>query len=172
MGEGMGYGSLVSRLKNDDLTAFDEIYDLSKKAVYYAAYAILRNKESAEDVMQETYLKLLEKKKRLREDIDIVAYLVAMAKNAAFDQAKRSRREQLSEAEEDIGSHSEAPLDTGLVAKIRQILNPKEADVLLLRAISELTFKEISKLRGVPVGTLTWTYQEARRKVMEALGTT
>ena len=164
------YSDIIKRLKSEDLTAFDEIYALTKKAVYYTAYSVFKSKEVAEDIMQETYLALLEKKNKLREDLDLPAYLVTMAKNASYDLYMKRKRE--NELDEGVGVDTvfDPGPDSGLISRIKELLSPKEFEIFILRALGEYSFKEISKMKGIPVGTLTWSYQEARKKLSAALG--
>lgn len=162
------YAELIERLQRDDLTAFDEIYDLSKKGVYYAAYVVFHDRHIAEDVMQETYLDLLEKKSKLRLDIDLPAYLVSMAKNRSYDLYMKKKKEHTLE-DELVGGPLEVPADSGLLNKIKGILDEREFSVFVLRVLGDYSFKEISKMKGIPVGTLTWLYQESRKKLEKEL---
>ena len=50
------------------------------------------------------------------------------------------------------------------------ILNDKEYMVFTLKVLGDYSFKEISKMKNIPVGTLTWLYQEARKKLEKKLG--
>lgn len=163
------YETLIKRLQDEDLSAFDEIYDLTKKAVYYAGYSVFGNQHIAEEIMQDTYLALLEKKSKLRLDIDLPAYLVTMAKNRAYDLYMKRKKE--GHLEEDLTADApEMPDDTGLMRLIKETLGEQEYMVFILRVLGEYSFKEISKMKGVPVGTLTWAYQEARKKLQKVLG--
>lgn len=163
------YAHLIRRLKDGDLSGFDEIYDLSKKAVYYTAYSVFLNRDTAEDVMQETYLSLLEKKHKIPDDCDIVAYLCTMARNASFDLYKKLKKHG-ELLEEHTPGELEGTLDSGLLEKIGTLLNEKEYMVFLLRALGDFSFKEIAKMKGIPTGTATWLYQEARKKLQSELG--
>lgn len=162
------YRALLKRLKEGDLSSFDEIHAATHKSVFYASYIVFANPEIAEDLSQETYLTFLEKKDKLDLDIDVPAYLVTMAKNKAFDLYKRMKKERAIE-EEKIGRMDDIH-DSGLVDLIKKTLSEKEASVFLLKVLGDYSFKEISKMKGIPLGTLTWMYQEARKKLAIALG--
>lgn len=169
MSEQQRYDELINRLRRDDLSSFDEIYALTSKAVYYAAYVVFYDKPTAEDILQETYVTLLEKKGKLRPGIDLPAYLVTIAKNKAYDLYMKRKKEHHLE-EELHADPAELPMDSGLLQTIRENLNEKEYEVFTLRVLGEYSFKEISKMKGIPTGTLTWLYQEARKKLATALG--
>ena len=161
----------LQRLKNGDDRAFEEIYDASKKNVYFAIYLIVKNKEVTEDLMQETYLDLLEKKKKLRDDIDIVPFLVTSAKNKAINYYNHNKMEgEFALSLTTYSYASDRVLDTGLLKVVKETLSEEECEVFLLHVIGEYTFKEISKLTKKPIGTLTWMYQECRKKLIDKLG--
>ena len=60
-------------------------------------------------------------------------------------------------------------LDTGLLKVVKDTLEEKECEVFLLHVLGEYTFQEISKMLDIPIGTLTWTYQESRKKLEAVL---
>lgn len=158
------------RLQNKDLSAFDEIYAESKKSVYYAIYLIVKDPDTAEDLMQETYMDFLQYSPRLKLDTDVTAFLVTSSKNKAINYYNRHKKEQefLSTLHNYSYAHDKL-LDTGLLDVIRKNLDEKECEIFLLHVLGEYTFSEISKMKNIPVGTLTWMYQQARKKLQTIL---
>lgn len=158
---------LLKRIRQDDLSAFDEIYKMSQKAVYFAIYVIHPNNEICEDLSQETYLDFLRKKPHLKKDEDIVPFLVNMAKNKALDLYRRKKKEGVfpEDSENFIGTHD--ALESDLIDKIKEGLTDKEYRVFILKALGEYSFQEISEMTQIPLGTCTWLYQEARKKLQE-----
>ena len=57
---------LIKRIINGDVSAFDLLYEQTRKSVYYVALSVLRDKRLAEDVMQSTYIKVLQNVSRYR----------------------------------------------------------------------------------------------------------
>ncbi len=51
---------LISKVANNDLNALKEIYELSKTTIFATALSILKNKEDAEDILHDTYIKVYE----------------------------------------------------------------------------------------------------------------
>ena len=158
-------------LKGGDMSSFDVIYHLSKKGVYYAIYLIIKNQAIAEDLMQDTYVSFLDKLNKLNDDIDVLAYLVTMAKNLALNYYKRHKKEMellanhipFSYYEENFSNHD-------LLKVMKETLSEKEMQIFMLRIIGEYSFKEISQIMNIKIGTLTWAYQEARAKLVNKLG--
>lgn len=160
----------MTRLQPNIRITFDEIYEGSRKSVFYAIYLVVKSVELSEDLMQETYVDFLEKKidKPLEESI---ALLVTMAKNKAINYYNRHKKEE--EFINSLTSYSyyeDSVLDTGLLDRIKENLDDGEYELFLLRVLGEYSFKEISKLKKIPVGTLTWKYQESRKKLQKVFG--
>ena len=51
---------IIKELKNNDYRSFDEFYSMTSKLVYYIIAGIIRNKDTVEDLMQDTYLKFIQ----------------------------------------------------------------------------------------------------------------
>lgn len=160
----------VQRIINNDMTAFDEIYNESKKSVYFAIYVVTKSKEVTEDLMQETYMEFLQKIKKLPPKVDVTAYLVTSAKNKAINFYNRYKRERdYILMLENYSYQKDKVYDTGLLEVIKNTLSEKEANVFFMKVLGEYSFKEISKILKIPIGTLTWTYQECRKKLQKVL---
>lgn len=147
----------LERLKNNDLTAFDEIYLESKKSVFYVIYLITKSVEDTEDLMQETYLDFLSYYKKLKPDTDIIAFLVTSGKNKALNFYNRNKRKDDYISKLKNYSYSnDKYFDTGLLKTIQDNLSEKEFEVFTLHTLGEYSFKEMSKILNMPIGTLTW----------------
>lgn len=84
----MPLDKLIKRLKNGDSSAFDEIYNQTRKSVYYVALSILRDKPLAEDVMQTTYIRVLKNLNSYTIGTNALAWIVKIAKNEALNLKK------------------------------------------------------------------------------------
>lgn len=161
----------IKRLKSDDMSSFDEIYELSRKSVYYTIYLVVKDSAASEDLMQEVFIDLLLNKDKLKENDNLGALLTTSAKNKAINYYNRHRREEEYLMTLDDSSYSvDDNLDSGLLSKIKGILNEKEYMVFVLHVLGDYSFKEISEIKKIPTGTLTWLYQEARKKLELELG--
>ena len=100
-----------------------------------------------------------------------------MARNMAIDHLRKHKREVLEsfsndENEEapafevagDDDTEAEVIEDVGIKEAISQ-LDPKEQQIINMKVLSEMTFAEISKELGIPMGTVTWRYQAAIKKL-------
>ncbi|MCK5731427.1 MAG: hypothetical protein KAH13_00260, partial [Tenericutes bacterium] len=75
----------IRQLKSGDQNAFDMIYKLTHRKIYFVALPILRDKALAEDIMQDTYLKFLEKLYDYKTK-NSLAYILTIARNLAINE--------------------------------------------------------------------------------------
>jgi len=165
--------SLVLKLKEGKNGYFDELYELTKKQVFYMCYSIVKNTSDAEDLLQDTYLKFLNNIHKVKENNQILGYLLTIAKNTSLNFIKRRNKETIIEwdniAENDTKPTNYENLE--LVDKMKKILKPLEFQIVILHVINELKHNEIAKLLKKPLGTITYTYKCAidklRREINE-----
>ena len=90
----MALDKYIKKLINGDASAFDEIYNQTRKSVYYAALAVLRDKALAEDVMQTTYMRVLKSIQSYTLGTNASAWIIKIAKNEALNIKKLIMREK------------------------------------------------------------------------------
>ena len=147
---------------------FDEFYDLTHKKVYFMAYSLLRDEASSEDITQEVYMKVLEKPKRIKPDGNIMSYLIEMSKNTTLNYLKKEQRSSIEYMEE-ISGEDDPDItdlkDTEVFQLMKKKLSEKEFTIVILHVVNDLKHDEISKLLNIPLGTVTWTYNNALKKL-------
>lgn len=162
--------TLLEQFKSGNLEQFDEFYNSTKKSVYFAIYLIIKDEMMTEDLMQETYVEFLENVKRIPKNANVEGFLVTSAKNKAINYYNRHKREvEFSSSLVTYSYSSDKLMDTGLLKIVKDTLEEKECQIFLLHVLGEYTFQEISNMLGIPLGTLTWTYQECRKKLEAVL---
>ena len=73
---------LVKRLKNGDLRAFDELYKMYSSKLLYFTLGYVRSNEDAEDIVQEVFLTIWRKHKKIKEEHSFNSYLFTITFNA------------------------------------------------------------------------------------------
>jgi RNA polymerase sigma-70 factor (ECF subfamily) len=74
-------GELVRKLKSGDLNAFNQLFDLYSSKLYRLAYGYLKSKADAEELVQDTFCKIWERKNDLKEEFQFRSYLFTIAFN-------------------------------------------------------------------------------------------
>jgi RNA polymerase sigma-70 factor (ECF subfamily) len=151
-------------------------------AAYTLARYLVRNGIDAEDVVQEACLRALRYFKGFRgeEGQSARAWWLAIVRNTAYTWRRRGRADALA-TEFDEAQHSEAIADehpeaalvrSGAKEALGRALDrlaPEFREVVVLRELQGLSYKEISDVAGVPVGTVMSRLSRARARLQQAL---
>ena len=161
----------VSAFQKEDLSSFSLFFEETKRPLFYNIYALTRCKEESEDLLQETYVRFLENIKKVRLDRSILGYLMVLSRNLALDHLRKKKHDSLSEDVLSVYGTRDHYQDEreGLLERIQAILKEKEFEVFVLRAMDDLSFKEIAKLKRRPLGTVLWLYQNALKKIRKEI---
>ena len=155
-------------------SVFDEFFALTKKALFYSVVAILRDEDSSEDIMQEAYIRFLENVKTLDSNKNPLGYLLRIGRNLAIDYQRKKQKESYLEEYDNTEAYGavDAEVDDDferVQARMRELLRPEEYEIVILHVINELSHKEIAKIMKKPLGTVTWTYRNAIKKLEKGL---
>ncbi len=160
---------LVVLYSQGDNTAFDVLLSRHKNNVYSYIYFIVRNKELAEDIFQETFVKAIVtiKQGRYTENGKFRAWISRIAHNLIIDYFRQEKNEQLisnDEYEVDLfnnskfsdGTIEDEVIRLQIFADVKKLINylpDNQKEVLILRYYQELSFKEIADITGVSINT-------------------
>ena len=75
---------LINRLRENDTQAFEKIYKKYWKNLYFTAFSILKDKQSAEDIIQDLFIQLWNKRATISVSVSLNAYLTASIKHEVF----------------------------------------------------------------------------------------
>ena len=160
--------------RQTDVTALVQAYS---GLLFRVAHSILRNQAEAEDVVQDTFLRVLEHEKKLPAIRDLRVWLVRITWNLAIDRRRRIRPDQLDEPFAESLVALSIPADQAL-ADARQIaavlleierLPKPERHALLLSAIDELSITEISTVLHRSESAVRALLFRARTRLRERL---
>lgn len=166
------FDACMERMKFGDRSALHEIYEAYLGYVYSIVLQTVSNREDAEDVTSEFFMKLWRLADTYRGGNGHRAWMAAIARNMAVDLMRKTKREILTEdfADTMTETASDACVETKVLSDIslRQALDTlksNEQEVVNLKIMGELTFQEIADILKIPLGTVTWRYQNAIKKL-------
>lgn len=162
--------SLVEMFANGNNQAFDILLDRHKDKVYNYILLIVRNREMAEDIFQETFMRAIMtiKQGRYMENGKFSAWICRIAHNQIIDAYRRERNEKTvsNEEYEDIDLFNDAKLcEENIEDKMvrEQVLKDvnnlmlhlpdEQREVVYMRYYQDLSFKEIADITGVSINT-------------------
>lgn len=164
---------LFLKIKDDKELGFQELYTKYNKLVYAIAFSILRNKEDSLDVTQSIFAKIYKLEKDKLPNKKETSWLYTVTKNEAITYLRKKKNnvliEDLYELEDDNNEINKL-IDRISYNNLIKKLNNKEKEILSLKILSNLSFKEISKLTDEPVGTVKWRYYKSLSSLKIVLG--
>ena len=161
---------IIVEFKQHNYTSFDTFYNLTKNQVFYAIVSIIKDKSLAEDLMQDTYMKFLEKIDQYKLGSNVSAYLSSIGRNLAINLYNKRKKEVRSEEIFETIPAEEVQEEQEDIFKILDLLETKEREIVTLHVINDLTFREISEIVEKPLGTVLWMYNKAIKKLREKVG--
>jgi len=171
---------LIDRAKQGDKAALSELVNRYSERIYNLALRILRNKEDAEDVLQETFLAVVEKLHTFNGRSSFFTWIYRIATNASLMRLRKKKlifqdlldNEEFQESVESrvfIDWSQDASLnvfDTEVKQKIDEAVN-KLSDiyrsVFILRDIEGLSIKETSEILGITEENVKIRLRRARQ---------
>lgn len=159
-----------------DQKAFLGIFNPVRDKLYRVALRLLVSKESAEDALQEVFLKLWERKEKLQKYDSVEAYAVTMIKNHCLDQLKLKQNNNLRIAHNNYKENGsslekqiEAKNDFELLNEKMNNLPEQQKIIVQLRDIEELDYHEIAEIMNMNETAIRVALSRGRKKLREDL---
>ena len=156
------------------------------EGLYQSAVRLTRNRDAAQDLVQDTYLKAFRARRRFTPGTNLKAWLFTILHNTWRNQRRdraRARLEADSETVEqlvDLGAGADRPADNPEAGLLEAVLSddlrtalddlPQPyRETVWLRDVEELSYQEIAAILDVPIGTVMSRLSRARRQLYRAL---
>ncbi len=167
---------LLQKAVEGDRQAFREIVTLHQQKVFLLAYSILRNREDAMDVVQETFMRLYQKLEAYDKEKNFQAWLLQIAKNLSIDYFRKhhGRRRELESGKsvEDLnlaaGDYRSNPASSELrrvISRCLERLGERQRMIFVMRHYNGLEYREIAQVLGISVGTVKSLHFKAVRNL-------
>jgi RNA polymerase sigma-70 factor (ECF subfamily) len=160
-------------------TMFDQVVLPHLNAAYNLARYLLRDPHAAEDAVQDAFVRAVRHFGGFRGG-DGRAWLLRIVRNTCFTSLRHGRSGgQEVEFDEEVHAVNEVAGPEAEVARIQagaslrqalDLLAPEFREVIVLRELEELSYKEIAQVVGVPIGTVMSRLSRARRQLLAQTG--
>ena len=151
-----------------------QIFDNSYQDLVRQALRLVKNTETAEDIVQECFIKLWEKKEDLKISGNVVAYLARMIRNSSLDYLKKKRLQtsELNESYQGAFEVEDALVTKDLqdtIDKVIDNLPEKSRQVFVLSRFEEMSYSEISKELDISKKTVEAHISRALKNLRKSL---
>jgi RNA polymerase sigma-70 factor (ECF subfamily) len=181
---------LIALARTGSERAYRELLDRYQRPVFSLVYRMVRDRELAEDLAQETFVKVFTHLESFNPKYKLSSWIFKIASNLAIDSLRRKELETVSldgsrhaeTADEveatriTVESRDESPEEfleaKELGAEIEQAiaqLRPEYRTAILLRHVEGRPYEEISDIMGIPLGTVKTYIHRARSELRETL---
>lgn len=169
--------ALIEAFQEGDEFAFVGLYNRFKGPVYAFCYKMLLDRAQAQDVMQETFLRVYENRDRLMKTSAFKSWLFTIARNQCLNQLRQSHREVgLGQDIVERLPSSETPFtkmdkseQVAFVTAFLHALKPEYREVLVLREYQNLSYEEIAAVTRNSISSVKSRLFKARRKLAEVM---
>lgn len=158
---------LLKELKNGNKEVFEEFYKLTSPRAYFIALKIVRNEHDAEDILQESYIKLLENIDDIDVERNFTAWFYKIVANKSKDFLKKQKLLVFEDGDEEIidaipeenphfspeESLNQEELCSEVMAAIDELTAEKRACIMMMY-FGEMSVNEIAESLEVPVSTV------------------
>jgi RNA polymerase sigma-70 factor, ECF subfamily len=187
---GLSDQEVVLRARSGQELAYRELIRRYERPVFALLFRMVRDRELAEDLAQETFVKALNAIDSYRPEFKFSSWIFKIANNAAIDHLRRRELDTLSldgsphaetpEAMQatalQIGARQETPLETveakelgtAIEAAIGS-LRPEYRSCILLRHVEGRAYEEIAEILNLPLGTVKTYIHRARNELRFSL---
>lgn len=175
---GASDADLVKRCRDGDTRAFDELYQRCRLPLYsYLNRLVPGRHHVADDLFQQTWLRMLENLDRYSEQQRFLSWLFRIAHNVAVDHLRKDLRHEMVEITEASAVDESVPwaamdrqILSAAIEEVTASLAPEQREVLLLRQ-QGVSFREIAEMQQTNINTVLgrmhYAVKHLRRRLAE-----
>ncbi|OPD35432.1 RNA polymerase subunit sigma [Clostridium botulinum] len=161
---------LIVEIKNGKIHLFDELIKRYYGKVYYYCYRHLNNKEAAQDLTQEVFMKVIKTIGGYKHYGKFENYLYVVAGNACKDFYKKESKYILKEVEDGSSEEEISKLENKVI--IEEALNKlsdNQREIIILRFYQDLKIKDIAKIMNSGISITKYRLKKAIKLISESM---
>ena len=160
-------------IANKDEKEFNKLYEKYKSLVYAIVFSMLKNQEDSEEVVQIIFTKIWNMKKENLPTSNETAWLYNVSRNETINYLRKQKHKiniddlyYINEENKELENIIDAEYYNNILSK----LNTKEKEIVSLKILSSLSFKEIAQILNIPIGTVQWKYYKSLHTLKMLMG--
>jgi RNA polymerase sigma-70 factor (ECF subfamily) len=170
---------LMSEIRADNMFAFDALYGRYSKRLYKFAFSILKSVEESENILQDVFLNLWEKRINIEKDSSVKYYIFTITYNSSISIIRKKAREtQFFDYLKSLQELNQGPPSlelefnelTKTLLTIIDHLPQRQKEVYILHKEEGLKYQEIAERLNISVNTIETHMSRALKTIQEKLG--
>lgn len=145
------------------------------RLLYRVAFHLTGNVQDAEDLLQDTYLKLWQKRNDLRDEAITQAYLVTLMRNLLRDQQRLKHIDSSAELKDELSPPDERSLEGQIAAKdeasqlesLISQLPKRDEEIIRMHLMEERSYEEIEQDTGLSQGNIRIIVMRTKQKLKQ-----
>lgn len=163
----------ILKIAGGDREALVQLYEQTQAAVYGFALSILKNRQDAEDVLQDAYIKIWQAAGSYAPQGKPLAWIFTITRNLARMRLREQARIVVAAPEEWQELFAEEPRmdyeDRLVLASVMGVLADEERQIVMLHAVAGMKHREIAQILHLGLSTVLSKYNRALKKLRNAL---
>ncbi|UCC80516.1 MAG: sigma-70 family RNA polymerase sigma factor [Candidatus Zixiibacteriota bacterium] len=172
---------LVERVLGGDNRAFEKLVEKYKKRIYYLAYKMTRDHDSADELAQESFVKAYQALSRFKKGYSFYTWIYRICVNLSINFLKKERNSvstdlisdgELLQFSKNVSNQLESMITSEQATLVKEALEripPDQKAVFILRTYENMTYEEIATVMSCSIGTVMSRLFRARHKLRGVL---
>ncbi len=171
---------IINQIISGDTKAFAILVDRYKDLVFTLAIRMLKHREEAEEVAQDTFIKVYKSLGKFKGDSKFSTWIYKVAYNTCLDRIKKNKRQINEVAIDEFTEHQVKTIDNALeklerheqeqtIQECLQVLPSEDSFLLTLYYFEDLSLEEISKIVDIEANTVKVKLFRSRKKLASIL---
>lgn len=156
---------LIKRLKNKDEEAFEILYRKYEGLIYYIALSITKNKDDAEEIVQDTFLNMFKSIDTYEEKNKFKQWLMQIARNLSYNKVTRDKEKNTIKDEEYINKTSSNDNSIDYILTIKNTLDEIASFIVISKIVYNFSFKELAIDLNMTVNQVQGIYYQSLNKL-------
>lgn len=165
--------NLFKRIGNNDMKAFEELYNQTERILYAYVFSIVKNHDDTVDIVHDAYIKIISAAHLYKPMGKPLAWMFTISFNIARTKLSKSKRYRETEKEDYennlLFSYEMDADDRMVLQKVLKVLNEEERQIVLLHSVTGMKHREIAYNLNMPLSTVLSKYNRSLKKLKSAL---
>lgn len=176
----MNIEECLQEITKGKIDALQLLYEELKTPVFAVIIAIVKNRALAEDLLQETFIRIYTKAYQYKPNTNAKAWIISISRNLSYESLRNTKTINQDIEELDFEEFNDISmlipnLEDQVINKLeltKALLNLEkiEREIVVMHVVAGLKHSEIGKTLCIPDGTVRWKYRLALKKLFNQIG--